>query len=97
MGTYLIETYLSRAVPGEPDRTIARAVAAVDRLHAAGEPIRYLRAIFVPDDETCLLLFEAASISLVRVAAKAAGLDADRVALTVVDGVRREVSGHDAR
>jgi len=89
VGTYLIETYLSPAVTGEPERTIARAVAATDRMHAAGEWIRYLRAIFVPDDETCILLFEAESISLVRAAAEAAGLEADRVARTVLDGARR--------
>jgi hypothetical protein len=93
VGTYLVETYLSRDAPGEPDRTIGRTVAAVDRLVTAGRVIRYLRAIFVPDDETCLLLFEAASIGVVREAAEAAGLDADRVARTVVDGLRHPADG----
>lgn len=88
MSTYLIETYLSRDTPSEPDRTIARTMGAVERLRTAGRPIRYLRAIFVPDDETCLLLVEAASYDLVRAAADAAGLDPDRISRIVVDGTQ---------
>ena len=79
MGTFIVETYLSRDAAGEPDATIARAVSAVDEVTAAGDPIRYLRAIFIPDDETCMLLFEAPSVEVVRMVAQRAGLDPDRV------------------
>ena len=77
----MVETYLSRDASGEPDATIARAVSAVAEVNADGDPVRYLRAIFIPDDETCLLLFEASSLDVVRKVAQRAGLDADRVML----------------
>ena len=77
----MVESYLSRDAAGEPDATIARASSAVAELAAQGAEIRYLRAIFIPDDETCLLLFEAASSDVVRKLAQRAGLDPDRVML----------------
>ena len=83
MGTFLVETYLSRHAPGEPDRTVARVKATLAEMRPAGSPVRCLRAIFVPDDETCLLVFEAASIELVRAVAYRAGLAADRVTPTL--------------
>jgi hypothetical protein len=81
MATFILETYLSRSAEGEPDRTIARTMAAVVELEASGEVIRYLRSIYVPDDEICLLLFEAGSADAVSLAAARAGLDPDRIAL----------------
>jgi hypothetical protein len=84
VGTYLVETYLSRHARGEPDRTVARIEAALaDTRTAGGSKVRYLRATFVPDDETCLLVFEASSIEQVRAVAERAGLAADRVTRTV--------------
>ena len=44
-----------------------------------GEPIRYLRSILVPEDETCFHVFEAAGREAVGEAAKRAGFDAARV------------------
>ena len=79
MTTFVVETYLSRDAAGEPDRTINRSLAAAAELGAAGQAIRYLRAIFIPEDETCLLLFEADAAEVVRAAASRAGLDPDRV------------------
>lgn len=80
MGTFLVETYLSPDASGEPDRTIDRAISAVDEMQRAGQAIRYVRAIFIPDDETCLLLYDAPSVALVRAATERAGLLADRIA-----------------
>jgi hypothetical protein len=80
MATFLVETYVSRSAAGEPDRTISRTIAAVAELEAAGRAIKYLRSIYVPDDEICLLLFEAGSADTVALAARRAGLDPDRIA-----------------
>ena len=79
--TFLAETYLSRDAQGEPDRTIARAIAAVAEMEASGQAIRYLHSIFIPDDEVCLLLFEAGSAEIVSEAARRAGLDPERITL----------------
>jgi hypothetical protein len=77
--TFLVETYLSREAHDEPDRTIARAIAAVADMDGSGQAIRYLHAIFIPDDEVCLLLFEAGSAEIVGEAARRAGLDPERI------------------
>lgn len=80
MPTFIVETYLSGDAEGEPDRTIDRTMAAVAELGSGGRAIRVLDAIFVPDDEVCLFLFEAGSAAIVSEAATLAGLDPDRIA-----------------
>ncbi|MCI0344571.1 MAG: DUF4242 domain-containing protein [Chloroflexi bacterium] len=82
MATYVVETYLSRAAEGQPDATIGRVVSSADAISAEGPPVRYLRSIFIPDDDTVLLLFEADSIEVVRAVTVRAGIDVDRIALT---------------
>jgi hypothetical protein len=57
----------------------ARARRAAAQLAEAGTEVRYLRAIFVPADETCFHLFEAASADAVRAASERAGLSAQRI------------------
>ena len=79
MVTFVVETYLSGHAEHEPDRTVARATAAIAELNDAGEPIRYVRSIFIPEDETLLLLVEAASAEVVRTAIARAGLEPDRI------------------
>ena len=79
MATFLVETYLPRAAAGEPDATIRRAIAAATASAASGEAVAYLRSIFIPEDETCMLLFEADGEDVVRVIAMSAGIDPDRV------------------
>lgn len=69
MPEYLLELYVSRAdARGRPD-----AAAAL------GTTVRCVRSIFVPADELCLLLVEAASADDVRDAADAAGLCFERI------------------
>ena len=81
MGTFIVEIYLSRDAPGEPDATITRVRSAVaDALNDARQT-RFLRSIYVPEDETCLLLVEAAGVPAVRDMLTRAGVAADRIAL----------------
>jgi hypothetical protein len=60
MPTYLVETYVPRTGAGGVQDDAARAVAAADE-HPG---VRLLTAFFLPDDETCFLLYEAASAEL---------------------------------
>ena len=57
----------------------ARARAACDELSRQGTRVRFLRSIFVPEDEACFHLYEAVSVEAVRQAARQAGLDYARV------------------
>ena len=79
MAEFLVELYVSRADAAALERAERQARRAAEELLRGGMPIRYLRAIFVPDDETCFLLYEAASAEAVREAMKRAALPADRI------------------
>jgi hypothetical protein len=76
---YLVETYLPRAGAAGPAEVEARARAAAHELAREGAPLRHLNCIFVPEDEMCLLLYEAASPDLVRQASHRAGIECERV------------------
>ena len=58
---FLVEMYVSRTDAGAVERGTGRTRVSATRLSAEGTPVHYLRSLFVPDDETCLLLYEAAS------------------------------------
>ena len=81
MDTFIVETYLSRDAAGEPDRTIERTIATVTGMERSGHSIRYIRAIYLPDDEVCLFVFEAESVDAVGLAADRSGLDPDRISV----------------
>jgi hypothetical protein len=48
-----------------------------------GTPVRFLRSIFVPEDETCFFLFEAPTAAAVRDTARRAQLGARQVCKTI--------------
>lgn len=79
MASYLVELYLPRSRQGGVAKDAARARAAADELVREGKLVRYLRTIFVPQDEICFHVYEASSIDLVREAGLRAGLAFDRV------------------
>lgn len=77
MTGFLVETYTpAAAVLAEIE---ARAGLAAAELQQAGRPVRYVRSIFVPGDETCFHLFEAGSAEVVREASERAGLSPQRI------------------
>ena len=80
MAEYLVELYVSRENPDAVDVRAERARAAADEMTEEGKAVRYLRAIFVPEDETCFFLYEAASAEAVGEAARRAGLSSGRIA-----------------
>ena len=82
MATFVVETYLSRAAEPGPDPTIERVRTSADAALAAGEPVRYVRSMFMPSDETLLLVFEADSVDRVRAVTVRAGIDADRISMS---------------
>jgi hypothetical protein len=82
---FLLEFYLSRLDDAAVEQRAAKAHIAAEELTRQGTPVRYLRAIFIPEDETCLFLYEAASADTVREAALCAGLSFERVAETLTN------------
>jgi Protein of unknown function (DUF4242) len=78
---FLAEFYL-RASASLPD-IVAQAKAGAAAASAAGEPVRFVQAVFVPPDETCFALYEAAAAAAVSAAGSAAGLEFDRITAAV--------------
>ena len=82
---FVVELYVSRTDVAGVERGAERARLAAEQLTRAGTRVRYLRSIFVPQDETCLVLFEAASADAVRATARRAALPFDRVVEVVAE------------
>jgi hypothetical protein len=76
---FLVESYLPVAGAEDQADVVARARAAADELAREGAPLRHLECIFVPEDEMCLLLYEADSPELAREASLRAGIECERV------------------
>ena len=79
MPSYLAEVYLPRSRAREASATGRRARAAARELSRQGVPIRYVRTTYLPDDETCFHVFEAASAEAVEEASRRAGLGRARI------------------
>ena len=82
MAEFLVEVYVARD-DHRTAREIAAAARAVDGTPASGRSVRCLRSIFVPEDETCFLLFEAPSADAVGDAVRRAGLLPDHISAAV--------------
>lgn len=80
---FLVELYIGRTDAASAERSGASARLAAEELTLEGTPVRYLQSIFVPEDETGFLLYEAASADAVREAARRADLQFDRVAQAI--------------
>jgi hypothetical protein len=78
MPVFLLESYLPRSATALEEATSSARTAAAQAA-TEGVDIRYLRTTLLPADETCLHLFEAASVAVVETVAARAGLPCDRV------------------
>jgi hypothetical protein len=88
MPEFLVEMYVARGAAAGARLDAERARIAADELTRAGTPVRCVRSIFVPADETCFLLYEAESVRVVRDAACRAGLCAERIAEAIDQSLR---------
>jgi hypothetical protein len=76
---FLVELYAAKTDAVGVARGADRVGRAAAELTQEGTPVRFVRSIFLPEDETCLLLVEADSAETVREAARRAALVFDRV------------------
>lgn len=86
---YLIELRPPDTGWAQVSQIAERARLAARELRAAGTPVRFLRSVYVPEDDACYLLYEAPSEASLREALTAAGLTATRIAsaLPLTEGV----------
>jgi hypothetical protein len=79
MAEFMVECYVSREDGDRVTRVAESARRAVEELNRKGIPVRYLRSIFVPEEETCFFLYEASSADVVREAARRSSLPFEHV------------------
>jgi hypothetical protein len=85
MAEYVVELYVPRTDRVAVARSAERARLAAEELTRQGTQVRYLRSIFVPEDETCFYMYEAVSLGAVREAVAAADLPCEHIAEAVLD------------
>jgi hypothetical protein len=80
---YLVE--LTPAENGFDDiqALVARSRFACQELSRPDAPVRFLRSVYVPEDGSCFLLFEASSAPVVEEAGRRAALRVTRVSETL--------------
>lgn len=79
MSTFLVERHLP-GIDREGLRGAQQAARAVSaRFRENGRPLHYVRSTFIPGEDRCLCLFEAADAQTVSDANIDAGLPFDRI------------------
>jgi hypothetical protein len=94
--TFVVETYLSRHVDGEPEATFSRMEGAVRAATANGDEVSLVRAIFIPDDETCLLVVHTSSREDIDRVVAIAGLAPIRISQAVTNENERVVESRES-
>jgi hypothetical protein len=84
--SFLVETFLSRSATRERTAREGRARSAAQELARAGMRIRFERSIYVPEDELCFFVFDAASGREAALVAEQAALEPIRVVEAVSSG-----------
>lgn len=86
MAEFLVELYVARS---DGNVIVEQARVAAAEVSRPGARVRCLSSIFVPEDETCFLLYEADTLDDVRAAATRAGLVFERVARAHATGAAK--------
>jgi hypothetical protein len=68
MPEFLAEAYTPRGAPGTSAPSAADIARAADQASGPGDPVRFLGAIALPEEETCFWLYQAPSAAAVRAA-----------------------------
>ena len=71
---YTVELQLPQGGWADVQEAASRARAVSEQMRREGERVRFLRSIFVPEDDACFLLYEGPSAESVRAAAMRAKL-----------------------
>jgi hypothetical protein len=80
MPEYIAEQYFSRTDGSGARRAASAARRAAAQLAREGTDVELVRSVFVPEDETCIFIFEADSLDSVRMAAERGALAFEYIA-----------------
>jgi hypothetical protein len=87
--TFALELHVPRSRAACLEELEARAQTAAAELSRTGTPVRYLRALYLPEDETCFLLAEAGSQPAAALLSERAALDSIRIVEAALPTSRR--------
>jgi hypothetical protein len=87
MKEYMVELYMSRADPRAVERAAHLTRRAAEQMSRLGTPVRFLRSIYVAEDETCFFLYAAESAAAACEAARATGRPFEHVVEVVEEPV----------
>jgi hypothetical protein len=76
---YLVERYLAAPDAADLAAAVGRLARACHATAGSAAPVRYLHSTFVPADDTCFCLFQAASSEAVRAVNALAHFGFDRI------------------
>ena len=80
MAEFVIEVYVPRPQQRAVAREAERLRELAEQLSTDRTEVRYLRSLYIPEDETCFFVFEADSAITVERLAARSGLAGPRVA-----------------
>ena len=79
MKSFIVEAYVPCSQSADAHAAALALAAVADELTRTGTKVRHVATTFLPDDETCFHLFEAASAEAVEEVSRRAGLGERRV------------------
>src|SRR5215218_6360477 len=80
MATFMVERYLPGVSAGQAAGAELLAKQLAMHLPAEGASVRHLRSLFVPQDEQCFVLFQAASAHALAETLERLGIAYERIA-----------------
>ncbi len=80
MPEFIAEQYFSRTDAAGARRAAGAARHAAEQLAREGMHVALVRSVFVPEDETCIFIYEADSLDSVRMAAERGALAFENIA-----------------
>ena len=83
LGRYTVELHRPQGGWVELRQAADRARKVAEEMRREGEAVRFLRSVFVPEDEACFFLYEAPTPEAVRNAVNRAQLGAEHVRQTI--------------
>ena len=97
MPEFIAEQYFSRTDAAGARSAASVARQAAEQLAREGTNVELVRWIFVPEDETCMFIYEADSLECVRMAAHRGALEFEHIAQAVSEPEGGSATNADAR
>jgi hypothetical protein len=92
MPEFAAEQYISGTDTAAAERRADVARRAAEQLTREGTPVEFVRWIFIPQDETCIQMYRAGSIDVVRLVAARASLRFEHISEAVTETGERHRS-----